>query len=105
MKYNVETLKIIEERAAAESRRYADAISVVNDLAANQAITWADAERINAASKPYLDRTNAAAAAAHRAVVIAVSVNRPQMPFLVAPAPLTAEEEAVLDRAYNDYIR
>ena len=101
MKYTVEALREIASLSIAESHRYSDAVSALRNLASDGAISWDDVERVEDASKPYVSKANAVHAAAMHALEIAL--NQPRPPFIPAPAPLTAKEEMILDRAVNDY--
>lgn len=100
MKYNNETLRIIKEQATAENHRLFDAISIINGLATDGAITHEDAERIIAAIRLNAEKAGAIATAAYHALSNAIM---PPLPFAPAPKPLTAEEEALLDQAAIDY--
>lgn len=101
MKYNCDILREIMDISHAESNRYADALSTIRDLASDGAITWEEAERISSAGRPYIARADRIHNAAHKA--LRISLNPPRLPFGPAPAPLTAEEEALLAKAEQDY--
>jgi hypothetical protein len=101
MKYSADLLRAIMDWSLEQSRRYSDAISTLKGLASDGAISWDEVERIEGATKPYMDKENAAHDSARHALAFALGL--PRLPFMPEPAPLTAEEEAILDKAVHDY--
>lgn len=103
MNMNLATLREIEETSLAESHRYSDAISVLGNLACNQAITWEEVERMEEAIKPFKDHADSIHKAASHAIAYRAYEASMKLPFGPGVAPLTAEEEALLEKAWNDY--
>ena len=97
MKYNIETLRMIKDAAAAENRRLFDAMSVNSGLAGDGLVSRDEVEKINARIRINAEKAGAIANAANHALNNAIEAITPALPFAPAPKPLTAEEEALLD--------
>ena len=103
MQMNLTTLREIQEIALAHSNRYSETLSVLGDLASNQAITWEEVEHIREAVNPHLEAVNAVHKAAKHAISYMTYENSIKLPFGPGVTPITADEEALLSKAYNDY--
>lgn len=85
-----------------EGERYATTIATLTNLAVNGSFDFAQIERVEAALQPRRDELAAIAEAAdHAAEVLGYKLS--PLPFLPAPAPLSAEEEKLLDDAWRSY--
>lgn len=85
-----------------EGERYATTISVLTNLAASGSFDFAQIERVEAALQPRRDELAAINRAAYHAAEV-LGYKLSPLPFLPAPAPLSTEEEKLLEDAWCSY--
>lgn len=100
---NAETLRMIEEAALADDRRYCETVSTLREMAGNGLISYEEVERVETACQPLRNKAAQISKAAHKALVYARVSTMPRLPGMPAPAALTSAEEQLLEQAWNDY--
>ena len=102
MTLNIQALADLKAAIHEEDSRYCTTISVLNKLAGNGAIDFSEVERTSEALQPRRNELKAIAAAADHASNVRNHELSP-LPFMPAPAPLTADEEKLLENAWCSY--
>lgn len=103
MNMDIAVLMDIKNQVQTEDRRHCDALCFLKELASNRAIAWDVVEHIEEVCKPIRDKNRAIAAAADHAINIELNNSSMQLPIANAPAPLSAEENALLEQAWKTF--